>query len=148
MKFHDLLNFQKTTTNDVILRKNKKCSKDEKITSGTVLESWDIIFFTKATLVNICWPLLTNSWNENSSKSWFFAKFTYPRCQIYDIRSQQLLTKIILMKSTNSQLSKSVSIISIVVLDQVFEKFQICNEFWRFLEFPKNKSKWRDFTKI
>ena len=39
MKFHDLLNFQKTTKNDVILRKKLKCSEDEKITYGTVLEN-------------------------------------------------------------------------------------------------------------
>ena len=39
MKFHDLLNFQKRTKNDVILRKNKKCFEDDEITSGTDLES-------------------------------------------------------------------------------------------------------------
>ena len=104
LDFHIILYIK----NDVFLREILKCSGNDKITSGTVLESWDIMFFTKATLVNICWPLLTNSWNENSSKSWFFAKFTYLQSQIYDISSQQVLTKIILMKSMRSQLSKTV----------------------------------------
>ena len=89
LNFHIILYIN----HDVFLREILKCSGNDKITSGTFLESWDIIFFNKITLVNICWPLLTNYWNENSSKSWFFAKFTYFQSQIYDIRSQQVLTK-------------------------------------------------------
>ena len=49
----------------------------------------------------ICWPLLT-IWNPNSVKSWFFAKFKHLQSQFHDIRSQELLAKIILMKSMKS----------------------------------------------
>ena len=83
---------------DVFLEATLNCSGNDKITPGTVLESWDIIFFNKATWVNICWPPLTFGGNENSLKSWFFAKFLYFQSQIHDIRSQHVLTKIIWWK--------------------------------------------------
>ena len=38
----------------------------------------------------------------NSLKSWIFAKFLYFQSQKYDMRSQQVLTKIILIKSMES----------------------------------------------
>ena len=135
---------------DVFLEATLNCSGNDGITPGPVLESWDIIFFNKATLVNICWPLLTFCGNENSSKSWFFAKFLYFQSQIHDIRSQQVLTKIILMKSMKYQLSKTVPgvILSfpkhflnfrkITSLLLVFWKFQKSSKFITDLKFFKN----------
>ena len=110
-----------------IWKKAKHCMISETRWWGNHLSGSGMVLchniFIKATLVNICWPLWNKFiWlNENFVKSWFFAKFIYLQSQVYDIRSQQVLTKIIFMKSMRPQLSKCVSIIFILILDQSFQ---------------------------
>ena len=63
--------------NDVSSWKVKKCSRNDKITSGTDLESWDTILLVKATLVNTCWQVLTSWCYQNVWKSLFWEKLTF-----------------------------------------------------------------------
>ena len=70
--------------NDVSSWKVKKCSRNDKITSGTDLESWDTILLVKATLVNTCWQVLTSWCYQNVWKSRFWAKLAFFQSHIVD----------------------------------------------------------------
>ena len=137
MKFRILLNFQKTSKNDGILQKIKKCSNNDKITFGTVLKIWDIIFFIKATLVITRWLMLTIWGNQNCVKSWIlrknhdFTKFWFP--QIVNI-SQRVWTKVAWVNNMISQLFKTVSSVILSLSEHFFILCKIASflrVFWK-----------------
>ena len=121
--------------NDVSSWKVKKCSRKDKITSGTDLESWDTILLVKATLVNTCWPVLTSWCYQNVWKSQFLAKIGFFQSHIVDWKGQQVLTKFLDLESMISQVSKSVSTIFIPRLVQIFLKFKKYRNFDDFTDF-------------
>ena len=94
----------------------------------TVLETWNVVLLSGDILVNICWPFGSTNDPWSVVKIWENCDFGEISCCHTGNIGQQVLTKLVLIKSMMSQLSKTVSNVSQSFLD-------------RFLTFNKERSR-------